>query len=74
MLNLLGDMWPGVEQSPDWSTILDDSSAALHLYGKKRAIERRKMGHATFLGENAKARAEAAKSNLLAKGRDFPTI
>lgn len=74
MLNLLGDMWPGVEQSPDWTTILDDSSAALHLYGKKRAIERRKMGHATFLGENARARAEAAKSKLLAEGRDFPTI
>lgn len=74
MLNLLGDMWPGVEQSPDWSAILEDASAALHLYGKKRAIERRKMGHATFLGDNAKARAEVAKARLLAKGRNFPSL
>lgn len=71
MLNLLGDMWPDVEKSPDWSVILDDSSAALHLYGKKRAIERRKMGHATFLGQDAKVRAESAKTSLLSKGRDF---
>lgn len=74
MLNLLGDMWPGVEQSPDWSAILDDASASLHLYGKKRAIERRKMGHATFLGENAMARAESVKRQLLTEGRDFSTI
>jgi 5-(carboxyamino)imidazole ribonucleotide synthase len=69
MLNLLGDMWPAVEQSPDWSIVLDDRSAALHLYGKKRAIERRKMGHATFLGEHARERAEKVKAQLLAGGR-----
>jgi 5-(carboxyamino)imidazole ribonucleotide synthase len=69
MLNLLGDMWPAVEQSPDWSIVLDDRSAALHLYGKKRAIERRKMGHATFLGEQALHRAEKVKAQLLAAGR-----
>jgi 5-(carboxyamino)imidazole ribonucleotide synthase len=74
MLNLLGDMWPGVEQSPDWSVIFEDASSALHLYGKKRAIERRKMGHATFLGDDAKARAESAKASLLAKGRDFSAL
>jgi 5-(carboxyamino)imidazole ribonucleotide synthase len=72
MLNLLGDMWPGVEQAPDWSIVLRDPSAALHLYGKKRAIERRKMGHATFLGEQAQARAESAKAQLLAAGRLIP--
>jgi 5-(carboxyamino)imidazole ribonucleotide synthase len=69
MLNLLGDMWPGIEQAPDWSHILRDPSAALHLYGKKRAIERRKMGHATFLGEHARERAESVKASLLASGR-----
>jgi 5-(carboxyamino)imidazole ribonucleotide synthase len=74
MLNLLGDMWPGVEQSPDWSVILDDGSAALHLYGKKRAIERRKMGHATFLGDGAQERAETAKAALLSKGRHFSAL
>lgn len=69
MLNLLGDMWPDVDRSPDWLIVLRDPSAALHLYGKKRAIERRKMGHATFLGEQACARAQSAKASLLAQGR-----
>ncbi len=69
MLNLLGDMWPAVDQSPDWLMLLNDPSAALHLYGKKRAIERRKMGHATFLGANALNRAQMIKENLLANGR-----
>jgi 5-(carboxyamino)imidazole ribonucleotide synthase len=70
MLNLLGDMWPDVTVSPDWSIVLSDPSAALHLYGKKRAIERRKMGHATFLGEQARERAESVKARLLAQGRE----
>lgn len=70
MLNLLGDMWPGIEQAPDWSIVLSDPSAALHLYGKKRAIERRKMGHATFLGTQARERAEDVKARLLAAGRE----
>ena len=69
MLNLLGDMWPDIEQAPDWTPLLADGSAALHLYGKKRAIERRKMGHATFLGDDALARANAIKQSLLAKGK-----
>lgn len=71
MLNLLGDMWPDVTVSPDWSIVLSDPSAALHLYGKKRAIERRKMGHATFLGEQSRERAESVKARLLAQGRSF---
>ena len=69
MLNLLGDMWPAIEQAPNWIPLLADGSAALHLYGKKRAIERRKMGHATFLGDDALARANAIKQSLLAKGK-----
>ncbi len=69
MLNLLGDMWPDIEKAPDWSIVLSDPSAALHLYGKKRAIERRKMGHVTFLGAQARERAESVKAKLLAAGR-----
>jgi 5-(carboxyamino)imidazole ribonucleotide synthase len=68
MLNLLGDMWPAIDRAPEWSDVLLDGSAALHLYGKKRALERRKMGHVTFLGENALQRAEVIKATLLAKG------
>jgi 5-(carboxyamino)imidazole ribonucleotide synthase len=69
MLNLLGDMWPDVEVAPDWNTVFRDESAALHLYGKKRAMGRRKMGHATFLGDNALSRATAIKTTLIAAGR-----
>jgi 5-(carboxyamino)imidazole ribonucleotide synthase len=69
MLNLLGDMWPDVEIAPNWHAVLSDGSAALHLYGKKRAIGRRKMGHATFLGEDALARATSVKTALIAAGR-----
>lgn len=71
MLNLLGDMWPGEEEQPDWQPIFADGLASLHLYGKRRAVGRRKMGHANFLGseaDEALRRAEAAKVALLRKG------
>lgn len=72
MLNLLGDMWPGEEEPPDWEPLFADGAALLHLYGKRLAVGRRKMGHATFLGSDADEalrRAEAIKARLLAGGR-----
>jgi 5-(carboxyamino)imidazole ribonucleotide synthase len=45
MVNLLGDLWEGGE--PDWSAVLDDPDAKLHLYGKREARSGRKMGHLT---------------------------
>jgi 5-(carboxyamino)imidazole ribonucleotide synthase len=72
MLNLLGDMWPGEQEPPDWEPLFADGAALLHLYGKRRAVGRRKMGHATFLGSDADEalrRAEAIKARLLAGGR-----
>lgn len=74
MLNLLGDMWPGEQESPDWAPAFADGRAYLHLYGKRRAMGRRKMGHLNFLGESADealARAEVLKAKWLAAGRDF---
>lgn len=68
MLNLLGDMWPSEETQPDWSDLFADGAALLHLYGKARAVGRRKMGHANFLAadvENALVRAEKIKADLL---------
>lgn len=68
MLNLLGDFWPTETTSPDWTPLLADGEGFLHLYGKRRAIGRRKMGHANFLGttaEDALARAEALKAHWL---------
>ena len=49
MVNLLGDLW--LEGEPDWSYVLQQSSAKLHLYGKIEARAGRKMGHFTVLGE-----------------------
>jgi 5-(carboxyamino)imidazole ribonucleotide synthase len=72
MLNLLGDMWPGEAEPPDWTPLFADGSAFLHLYGKRRAIGRRKMGHANFLGAEADdclQRAGAIKAQLLEQGR-----
>lgn len=69
MLNLLGDMWPEEMTPPDWRPLFEDGEASLHLYGKRHARGRRKMGHANFLGrtvEDALARAEAMKSLWLA--------
>ena len=49
MLNLLGDMWQGENHktAPDWSVVLYQPGAHLHLYGKREARAGRKMGHVT---------------------------
>ena len=46
MLNLLGDLWKGGRE-PDWTKVLADPSAKLHLYDKGKAAPGRKMGHVT---------------------------
>lgn len=51
MVNLMGDLWPSPERHPDWSPVLRHPRAFLHLYGKRIAKSRRKMGHFTVLGE-----------------------
>lgn len=68
MLNLLGDMWPAEDRSPDWGPLFADGEGLLHLYGKARAVGRRKMGHANLLGEevgDCLERALALKQQLL---------
>ncbi len=70
MLNLLGDFWQDETTPPDWLPVFADSEASLHLYGKRRAIGRRKMGHVNFLGTTADAalaRAEAMKAHWHSK-------
>ena len=54
MLNLLGDLWlqapaPGY---PAWDRVLALPGAHLHLYGKQRASQGRKMGHLTITGDS----------------------
>jgi len=51
MVNLLGDIWPAPLTHPDWSPVLNHPRAKLHLYGKREARPRRKMGHFTVLGD-----------------------
>jgi 5-(carboxyamino)imidazole ribonucleotide synthase len=49
MWNLLGHLWEKGE--PDWSVILSEPRAKLHLYGKAKARPGRKMGHVTVLAQ-----------------------
>jgi len=46
MLNLLGDLWRDGRE-PDWTKVLADPAAKLHLYDKGKAAPGRKMGHVT---------------------------
>jgi len=66
MVNLLGDLWCN-GQEPDWTKVLADPSAKLHLYDKGRAAPGRKMGHITVTApslEEAIRRAEALHAAL----------
>ncbi len=67
MLNILGD---GTGDHLDGvAELLSDPAIVLHVYGKRHAVERRKMGHFTMLvdgpvGDDAIARARAAHAKL----------
>lgn len=66
MVNLLGDLWTP-EGQPDWSPVLADPDAKLHLYGKLEGRKGRKMGHFTVLKptiEEALATALSIQSQL----------
>ena len=60
MVNLLGDRWTHGE--PQFDKVIANSSAHVHLYGKKTARPGRKMGHLTVTGETVDAVAENAVS------------
>jgi 5-(carboxyamino)imidazole ribonucleotide synthase len=71
MLNLLGDFWQDETTPPEWLPLFEDREIILHLYGKRHARGRRKMGHANVIGttvESALVRAEALKAKWLAEG------
>jgi 5-(carboxyamino)imidazole ribonucleotide synthase len=71
MVNILGDAWTfrdgEVAGEPDWTAILAEPAAKLHLYGKPVPRVGRKMGHFTVqapeVGE-ALATAKALKARL----------
>ena len=60
MVNLLGDRWNHGE--PQFDKVVANSSAHVHLYGKKTARPGRKMGHLTITGETVDAAADNAVS------------
>ena len=59
MVNLLGDLWRD-ERAPDWTTILREPRAKLHLYGKAEARPGRKMGHFCVLDDSAEGALQTA--------------
>jgi 5-(carboxyamino)imidazole ribonucleotide synthase len=66
MVNLLGDLWQG--GTPDWESALALPDVKLHLYGKRKPLPGRKMGHMTALADSAELAAEqalAARQRLL---------
>jgi len=65
MINLLGDIWfdgptGDAIREPRWDSVLRESSAKLHLYGKREPRRARKMGHVTFVGQSLAERLAAA--------------
>ena len=61
MVNLLGDVWRD-GQEPDWTKVLADPSAKLHLYDKGKAAPGRKMGHITVTAADVDAAARRAEA------------
>jgi 5-(carboxyamino)imidazole ribonucleotide synthase len=73
MVNLLGDLWAAGE--PDWTRVLANPRAKLHLYGKTEARPGRKMGHYTVLAHSVEQAAEEAlaiRAALRAAARRTP--
>ncbi len=65
MANLLGDIWENGE--PNWAAALGNPSINLHLYGKTKPRNGRKMGHLTATAESgtaAVARVHTARELL----------
>jgi 5-(carboxyamino)imidazole ribonucleotide synthase len=62
MVNLLGDRWGSGDPAsdPNWSVVLDDRDAKLHLYGKHEPRPGRKMGHLTVTSDVTSAAAAKA--------------
>jgi len=61
MVNLLGDIWPEGEVSPEWQNALNNPQLKMHMYGKHEARTGRKMGHFTIINVS---RDEAIKQAL----------
>jgi 5-(carboxyamino)imidazole ribonucleotide synthase len=68
MWNILGDLWKN--GTPDWSAVLRDPRAKLHLYGKSEARPGRKMGHVCLMAETVEEALEGIKKLQAAVSRE----
>ena len=73
MVNLLGDLWfdspdARAPREPDWSAVLREPQAKLHLYGKTEPRRARKMGHVTCLGVSLEQALQTAATIRRALG------
>jgi 5-(carboxyamino)imidazole ribonucleotide synthase len=59
MVNLLGDLWPLIEER--WDQIINTENTKLYLYGKETARPGRKMGHFTCLADDVNQAMKNAK-------------
>ena len=62
MINLFGDLWKDGE--PDWTQVLAQPEARLHLYDKAEARPGRKMGHVLVLDEDPHVARETGEALL----------
>ncbi len=69
MVNLLGDLW--AEGVPDWSAMLAEPQAHLHLYGKHEPRPGRKMGHLTVTAPTTTAASATAVACRAHGGRSL---
>ncbi len=65
MINILGDIWfdgdSDTPREPNWSAVLANPHAKLHLYGKSEARRARKMGHITVVAPTLDSAMRAAQ-------------
>jgi 5-(carboxyamino)imidazole ribonucleotide synthase len=64
MLNLLGEDVDRITEGSALADLLRVPGACLHLYGKRTARPRRKMGHVTWLSEKPEQAADSARAWL----------
>ncbi len=62
MVNLLGDLW---QEKFNIEKIVTESATKLHLYGKKEARVKRKMGHYTTLADSIEKAIDKAENIYL---------
>ncbi len=66
MVNILGDAWKWQDGAlvgdANWSAVLNEPRAKLHLYGKREPRIGRKMGHFTVTAATADAALETARA------------